>query len=56
MAVAHRGLERAPLLQNVADGEGSAESWALRLLQMMERRIMDACSLWLAWSVPSRAK
>jgi len=26
------------------------------LRQMMYRRIMLACSWWLAWSVPSRAK
>jgi hypothetical protein len=32
----------------------SSQAWLLR--QMMYRRIMLACSLWLAWSVPSRAK
>jgi hypothetical protein len=32
----------------------SSQAWALR--QMMYRRIMLACSLWLAWSVPSSVK
>ena len=29
----------------------SSQAWLLR--QMMYRRIMLACSLWLGWSVPS---
>ena len=32
----------------------SSQAWLFR--QMMYRRIMLACSLWLAWSVPSSAK
>jgi hypothetical protein len=34
----------------------SLSSWAWLLRQMMYRRIMLACSVWLPWSVPSSVK